>query len=49
MLLGVEGFDQFRAVEVCVVDEQPHLVVGELLGRHAGVQWGITKQANVGR
>src|SRR5882672_4068884 len=36
-VLVVEGFDQFRAVEVCVVDEQPHLVVRELLGWHAGV------------
>jgi len=36
-VLGVEGLDQFRAVEVCVVDEEPHLVVREVLGRHAGV------------
>ena len=36
-LLALKRLDQFQTVEVCVVDEQPHLVVRELLRWHAGV------------
>ena len=38
-MLALKRLDQFRAVEVCVVDEHPHLVVREL---HNEIAYGST-------